>query len=620
MKNPLLEMASPAKIWSVVRGVHLGYLSRLFAFTFKLHPALYWCAALYMASSAMEAFAMSAFIPLSEIAAGRNPSQDYVIIKLLQALDLRTSSKYIFLFYIVLFSLRVLTQILAERLLMNITYYRIPAKFMMQGLTNILQHYNIADIERQSTGQLTMLAGEEVHKAANIIATTIRLSSTFVLIVMYYITIAIFSTSTALGIMLFLGVTSMTTYGVFRKIHRLGVQIAESSRTAGSIFIDAINGVRSVRAFGAQNYVLQKFQEQIFLHKRRLFLVEFFNFFGKMFPMLLLVMSFGLYILIGTYISRAAFDYAFAVTLLILLLRFFLAVGDMVNVGLKVFSDAKSAQDITEIVTSPVGRTDAHAAAMLDAPVECINISDVTFSYTKQENVLAGFNARFERGTSYAIVGESGAGKSTLLDLLLGFHKPDAGAIIINDIPLDSLDEQSVRKRVVMLGQETIIFNDTVRNNITYGMEASDDEVFGAARLACVDDVISSLADGYTTELQYRGTNLSGGQRQRIGIARALLRKPDVLVLDESMSALDPITKETVIANILAAYRDKIVIFVSHDPSIRAKVDVVIEMKKLVKPDGTTPSKGNGQANAEFDRYDSHTEPYQYSKPESIEL
>jgi ABC-type bacteriocin/lantibiotic exporter with double-glycine peptidase domain len=618
MKNPLLEMASPAKIWNVLRGVHLGYLSRLFAFTFKLHPVLYWCAALYTISSALEAFAMSAFIPLSEIASGRNPSQSYVIIKLLHGLDLKTSSKYIFLFYIVLLSLRVLTQILAERLLMNITYYRIPAKFMMQGLTNILQHYKITDIERQSTGQLTMLAGEEVHKAANIIATTIRLSSTFVLIVMYYITIAIFSPSTALGIMLFLGVTSMTTYGVFRKIHRLGVQIAESSRTAGSIFIDAINGVRSVRAFGAQDYVLKKFQEQIFIHKQRIFLVEFFNVFGKLFPMLLLVMSFGLYILIGTYISRAAFDYAFAVTLLILLLRFFLAVGDMANVGLKVFSDAKSAQDITEIVTSPVGRTDTHTAIMLEETVEEIAMENITFSYTKQpnENVLSSFNACFQRGRSYAIVGESGAGKSTLLDLLLGFHTPDAGSITLNGIPLARLDEQSVRKRVVMLGQETIIFNDTVRNNITYGMEASEDEVFAAARLACVDEVISSLPGGYAMELQYRGTNLSGGQRQRIGIARALLRKPDVLVLDESMSALDPITKETVIANILAAYRDNIVIFVSHDPSIRSKVDVVVEMKKLAKTD----ERADEQAFVGVNRNAYHAEAGSYQAATEIVL
>jgi ABC-type multidrug transport system fused ATPase/permease subunit len=591
-----------------VNNARLDYLWRLFRLTFGRYPVLYGCIALYAASSVLEVLAMSAFIPLSESAAGRTPSPNNVILRLLRSVGASTEREYIFLAYTVLFSLRIIAQIIAERLLMYVTYYRVPAQFMKQGLSNILERYNISDIERTSTGKLTMLAGEEVHKAAFMVATSIRFMSTFVLIGAYYAMIAAFSPQTALGVIAFLAVSAVSSYGILRRVHRLGVIIAESSRTATSIFIDAINGVRSVRAFGAQRYVLRQFETQMFQHKQRLFQVEFFNFFGRMMPMLLLVIVFGVYILVGTHLSRAAFDYAFAVTLLLFLLRFFLSVGDAVNVFLKIVADAKSAQDITSVVDDVVDNHSTDNTPTLPEPtsaraheqqlihgierplhtqqieeignIERIELLNVSFGYDRHELVLERFSAVFERGSSYAIVGESGAGKSTLLDILLGFQTPQSGVVSINGIELSRYNEQAMRRRLIVLGQETIIFDDTVRNNITYGIKAEQSEIDEAARLACIHDVIAALPQSYDTRLQYRGTNLSGGQRQRIGIARALLRKPDVLVLDESMSALDPQTKEQVTENILREYRDKIVIIVSHDPALRTNVDTVIELRK----------------------------------------
>jgi ABC-type bacteriocin/lantibiotic exporter with double-glycine peptidase domain len=300
--------------------------------------------------------------------------------------------------------------------------------------------------------------------------------------------------------------------------------------------------------------------------------------------MLLLVVTFGLFILIGSQISKTAFDYAFAVTLLIFLLRFFLAVGDAANVFLKIVSDAKAAEDITDVIdeTKAQEQTLALEAAnrILEEPIRNITVHNMSFYYTSDNPILQNISLSFERGSVYAIVGESGAGKSTLLDILLRFQEPVAGGVLLNNIPLKELNIHKLRKDVVMLGQETMIFNDTVRNNITFGLNADDEDIRAASRIACVENVIEAMSAGYDTILQYRGTNLSGGQRQRIGIARALVRKPDVLILDESMSALDPATKETIIENILAEYRNKIVIFVSHDPAIREKVDVVIELRR----------------------------------------
>lgn len=577
-------IASPARILSALKSIHFDYLGRLFTFAFRRYPILYGSMAVYIASVILEVLAMNAFIPLSEIAVGRTVSENNIVIFLLSALSIKTSSKYIFLAYTIIFALRVITQIIAERILLNITINRMPAEIMSRGLRNIVQYYHINTIEKQSAGHLITLTGEEVHRAASIIATSIRFVSTAILIALYYSTIIVFSPATGIGILAFLVVSALSTYGVFRTVHRLGILTMESSRSVTSILVDALNGVRSVRAFGAENYVLSKFEQDVFPHKRRLFTIEFVNLFGKLFPMLLLVVTFGLFILVGTQVNRAAFDYAFAVTLLIFLLRFFLAVGDAANVFLKIVSDAKAAEDITEVIdeTKAQEQTLALEAAsgLLEEPIHTITVQNMSFQYVPNNPILHNLSFSFERGTVYAIVGESGSGKSTLLDILLRFQEPVEGRILLNDTPLEGLNIHELRKEVVLLGQETMIFNDTVRNNIIYGLDASEENMRSAANIACVDDVIASMPSGYDTMLQYRGTNLSGGQRQRIGIARALVRKPDVLILDESMSALDPTTKETVIENILAEYQNKIVIFVSHDPSIREKVDVVIELRK----------------------------------------
>src|SRR5262249_9044562 len=158
-------------------------------------------------------------------------------------------------------------------------------------------------------------------------------------------------------------------------------------------------------------------------------------------------------------------------------------------------------------------------------------------------------NIRLQKGRSYALVGPSGSGKSTLLDLLLGFYAPSRGEIFVNKEPLELIAPSSLRKKVVLVSQDAAIFNDTVMNNLCLGMNVDQINVERACQIACIDEFVAGLPAGYNTVLNYKGTNLSGGQKQRIGIARAVLRRPDVLLLDESTSALDVETRKTVVSN-----------------------------------------------------------------------
>jgi subfamily B ATP-binding cassette protein MsbA len=164
----------------------------------------------------------------------------------------------------------------------------------------------------------------------------------------------------------------------------------------------------------------------------------------------------------------------------------------------------------------------------------------VTFAY-ESDPVLREVSFSARRGDVIAIVGASGAGKTTLVDLIPRFHEPASGRILLDGVDTRDITLRSLRRLMGIVSQDTVVFNDTVRNNLAYGAAATytDEQVAAAARAANADGFIRELPEGYDTVLGERGTRLSGGQRQRIAIARALLVDPPILILDEATSALD---------------------------------------------------------------------------------
>jgi len=194
-----------------------------------------------------------------------------------------------------------------------------------------------------------------------------------------------------------------------------------------------------------------------------------------------------------------------------------------------------------------------------------IRFDGVTFAFNDRAGLLQDINLEIAPGQIVLIMGASGAGKTTLVNLLPRFLNPLAGAIYIDDVPINSLPLRYLRKQIAYVSQDVFLFSDTIANNIRVGNRgATDAEVREAARLANALDFIEAFPDGFATEVGQRGSRLSGGQRQRISIARAILRQAPILILDEATSAVDPETEALVHESLSLLMKNRTTIIIAH--------------------------------------------------------
>ena len=216
-----------------------------------------------------------------------------------------------------------------------------------------------------------------------------------------------------------------------------------------------------------------------------------------------------------------------------------------------------------------------------------ITFSDVTFAYPSRvaDTTLSSINLNIKPGETIALVGISGAGKSTFIQLLQRFYDPDQGEIFLDGIDIKTMKRLDFRKSIALVPQDPVIFAATVIENIRFGNpEASDEEIYEAARSAAAHEFISQLPHGYDTYVGERGVMLSGGQKQRIAIARAILRNAPVLLLDEATSALDAENERSVQKAFDHLSKGRTTIVVAHRLATVKKADriIVLDAGKII--------------------------------------
>lgn len=202
---------------------------------------------------------------------------------------------------------------------------------------------------------------------------------------------------------------------------------------------------------------------------------------------------------------------------------------------------------------------------------------NVSFSYPNSDFKISDINIQIKACTKTALIGSNGSGKSTLGDLLLKFYNPISGQILIDNIDISKVKESSLRKHIGIIFQEPFLFNTTIKENIRFGrLDATDEEIVEASKIANAHDFIMGLPEGYNTALGERGKGLSGGQKQRIAIARVLLRNPQILILDEATSSLDKDSTKQFNEIIDKISQNKTVIIITHDLITASKADHIV--------------------------------------------
>ena len=221
--------------------------------------------------------------------------------------------------------------------------------------------------------------------------------------------------------------------------------------------------------------------------------------------------------------------------------------------------------------------------------INSIKIKNIYFNYEKKENIIENLSLEINANKITSIVGKSGSGKSTISDILIGLQDIKKGEIFFDDKKLDDLDLNFLREKISLVPQEPILFYDTIKNNLTWSKtDASENDIIDSLKLANAYDFVMKLPKKLETVVGERGTELSGGERQRIVLARAFLRNPTLLILDEATSGLDKISENKIKESILSISKNTTILIIAHkSPLIEASNYIYVLRDKKIAEEGT---------------------------------
>ena len=346
---------------------------------------------------------------------------------------------------------------------------------------------------------------------------------------------------------------------------------------------ETISGLRIIKAFNAIRYSSDKFEEQNSdytkvlrgIHRKRDMSSPMSEFLSS--AVVILVLWFGGKLILGggNHIDAGSF-----ISYIVVFSQIISPAKSFSQGYYNVQKGIASAERIFEILDAEEVITEKENAIEIKDFKDSIEYKDVHFSYGKDE-VLKGIDLKIPKGKFVALVGESGGGKSTMADLLPRFYEVDAGSVCIDGHDIRDYKIGDLRGLMGVVSQETILFNDTVFNNIAFGMkDVSKEQVIEAAKIANAHEFIMELEHGYDTRIGDRGMNLSGGQRQRLSIARAVLKNPPILILDEATSSLDTESERLVQDALSKVMSQRTSIVIAHRLSTIQYADEIVVLQK----------------------------------------
>ena len=341
---------------------------------------------------------------------------------------------------------------------------------------------------------------------------------------------------------------------------------------------EMVTGYRTVVAYNRQNAVVNDFDNVSDELTRVGIIAEILG--GSMGPVMnvvnnvgfVIIAAFGGYFAINNVISIGVIS-----AFIVYARQFGRPIDELAQIYGQIQTAVAGAERVFEVMDEPL--EDKSGKKNMDDLKGIIRFKNVNFSYTKEKQVLYDFNLEVKSGQKVALVGSTGSGKTTVVNLLMRFYDVDSGEILIDDVNIKDIDCDSLRRNTAIVLQDTVLFADSIENNLRYSnSSATDEQMYMAARMSNCDSMIRKMPQGYDTQLMSEGENISQGQRQLLSIARAFLAQPKILILDEATSSVDTRTEKHIQDAMVKLMKDRTSLIIAHRLSTIQDADLIVVM------------------------------------------
>mgnify|MGYP006328146437 FL=1 len=506
---------------------------------------------------------------------------EYYLVKIIGDKSVLAGLLFVCFILIAASFLSNLTRFWSQKILVNMKTHIM--KGIRRDLFNVITKLHIGYFHDQRKGDILSSVSNDVNEVQNSVAASFHIIFREPLLIIGFMAgLFYMSPKLTLVTLLTLPISALVIGGVSRKLKRGAVQTQSLLGRIISQFEEAISGARIIKAFNAQKYVRDNFERTNQEHKeisRSIFTRQ--ELASPLSEFLGISVAVGV-LFFGGWLQMKG-ELGMTLPEFVVYIAFYWRVLEpskaIANAYANVQRGLVSGNRIFAILDVASEIKNRENPIPLKSFEEGIRFENVSFRYS-QEPVLKNVSLEIKKGQMVAIVGPSGAGKSTMADLIPRFYDVTSGSITLDGKDIRDYNQKDLISLMGIVTQEAILFNDTIYNNITFGMEnVTREEVENAARIANAEEFILAMEDGYDTNIGDRGAKLSGGQRQRIAIARAVLKNPPILILDEATSALDTESERLVQDALTKLMKNRTSIVIAHRLSTIQHADSIVVLQ-----------------------------------------
>jgi subfamily B ATP-binding cassette protein MsbA len=470
---------------------------------------------------------------------------------------------------------RYLSAIISARIRLDVV------KYLRMDVYNKVSKMHLGFFSSERKGDLISRVTNDVQEVeVSILSSPKSLFREPVTIIVYFIALFSISAKLTFFTLLILPTAGGALGYIVKKLKKKAVQSQESLGRIVNILDETLGGMRIIKAFNAREYVQSKIDTETNFYRKVNLSYSYRKELGSPISEFLgigivtVILWVGGSLVLDNQSDLSAGEFIA-----------YLAIFSQIISPAKAFSQGLSGvqkgivsgERIFSVIDKVPAIQNKPNAYVIDGFNESLKFENVSFSYDNDNQVLKNINLEIQKGKTIALVGQSGGGKSTLADLIPRFYDVTGGDIKIDGHSLKDCNIDSIRKQMGIVTQESILFNDTIFNNIAFGLENTrEEDVINAAKIANAHNFIIELENGYQTNIGERGMKLSGGQRQRISIARAVLKNPPILILDEATSALDSESEMLVQEALANLMKNRTSIVIAHRLSTIQHADEIV--------------------------------------------